>query len=164
MEIDILIRFFLRFILVPLGGVAAIAAGTAVIGIAHHNALAALLEADPQAQQDYFIALMLAGPVLAVLLSIWAFHMVVPAAIGVVISEALAIRSWIYHAANGGISAWLGWALTQDIQEEYRFLTEPGILIAAGLLGGLVYWLIAGWTAGFWKPVGPERRRAALPS
>jgi hypothetical protein len=49
------------------------------------------------------------------------------------------------------------------MQDEYRFLTEPKILIAAGLLGGLVYWIIAGWTAGFWKPVGPERR-TAMPS
>ena len=71
--------------------------------------------------------------------------------------ETLAVRSWVYHAANGGIAGWLGWALTQDMQDEYRFLTEPKILIAAGLLGGLVYWIIAGWTAGFWKPVfGPE--------
>jgi hypothetical protein len=158
---DTLIRLILRFVLVPLGGVAAVAAGTAVLVIAHHHALATLLDADPQARQDYFIALMLAGPVLALLLSIWAFHVFVPAVIGVVISEALAIRSWIYHAANGGISAWLGWALTKDIQDEYRFLTEPRILIAAGLLGGLMYWIIAGWTAGFWKPVGRARRSAA---
>lgn len=158
MELDSLIRLLLRFILVPLGAVAAIAAGMAVIVIAHHNALAALVEADPQAQQEYVIALMFAGPLLVLLLSMWAFNTFVPAAIGVVISEALAVRSWTYHAANGGIAAWLGWALTQDIQEEYRFLTEPRILIAAGLLGGLVYWIIAGWTAGFWKPVGPERR------
>jgi len=158
MDIDILIRLLLRFILVPLGAVAAIAAGMAVIVIAHHNALSTLIEADPQAQQDYFIALLLAGPLLVVLLSIWAFHMFVPAAIGIVISEVLALRSWIYHTANGGISAWLGWALTQDIQDEYRFLAEPRILIAAGLLGGLVYWSVAGWTAGFWKPAGSERR------
>jgi len=157
---DTLIRFLLRLILVPLGAAAALAAGMAVIVIAHHNALAALFEADPQAQQDYFIALIFAGPLLALLLSMWAFHMFVPAAIGVLISEALAIRSWIYHAANGGVSAWVGWALTQDTRDEYRFLTEPRILVAAGLLGGLVYWLAAGWTAGFWKPVGPERRPA----
>jgi hypothetical protein len=163
MDADVLIRLFLRFILVPLGAAAAIAAGMAVIVIAHHKALVALFEAGPQAQEDYFIALVFAGPLLALLLSIWAFHMFVPAMIGVVISEALALRSWMYHAANGGVSAWLGWALTRDIQEEYRFLTEPGILIAAGLLGGLVYWLVAGWTAGFWKPTGPERR-PALPS
>jgi hypothetical protein len=155
---DALIRLLLRFILVPLGAAVAIMAGMAVLVIAHHNALVALFEADPQAQQDYFIALIFAGPLLALLLSIWAFHMFVPAAVGVVISEALALRSWMYHAANGGVSAWLGWALTKNIQDEYRFLTEPRILIAAGLLAGLVYWLVAGWTAGFWKPVGPERR------
>lgn len=158
MDVDVLIRLFLRFILVPLGSAAAIMAGTAVLVIAHHKALAALVEAGPQAQEDYFIALVFAGPLLALLLSIWAFHMFVPAMIGVVVSEALAIRSWMFHAANGGVSAWLGWALTQDIQEEYRFLTEPKILIAAGLVGGLVYWLIAGWTAGFWKPTGPSQQ------
>jgi hypothetical protein len=160
MDIDVLIRLFLRFILVPLGAAAGIAAGTAVIVIAHHKALVALFEAGRQAQEDYFIALVFAGPLLALLLSIWAFYMFVPAAIGVMISEGMALRSWVYHAANGGIAAWIGWALTQDIQEEYRFLTEPRILIAAGLLGGLVYWVVAGWTAGFWKPVGPSRRPA----
>jgi len=157
---DTLIRLLLRFILVPLGGAAALTAGMAVIVIAHHKALVALLDAGPQAQEHYFIALMFGGPLLALLLSIWAFHMFVPAMIGVLISEALAIRSWIYHAANGGISAWIGWALTQDIQDEYRFLTEPKILIAAGLVGGLAYWIVSGWTAGFWKPVGPGRQPA----
>jgi hypothetical protein len=160
---DSLIRLLLRFILVPLGGAAAIAAGMAVIIIAHHKALVALLDASPHAQEDYFIALMFGGPLLALLLSIWAFYMLVPAMIGVLISEALAVRSWIYHAANGGISAWIGWALSRDIQDEYRFLAEPGILIAAGLLGGLAYWIVSGWTAGFWKPVGP-RRQPGLPS
>jgi hypothetical protein len=158
MDIDTLIRLLLRFVVVPFGAAAAVATGTAVLVIAHHNALSTLIEAEPQAQQDYFMALLLAGPLLVLLLSIWAFHMFVPAAIGVAISEVLALRSWIYHAANGGIAAWFGWALTQDIQDEYRFLAEPRILIAAGLLGGLVYWLVAGWSAGFWKPAGRERR------
>jgi hypothetical protein len=71
----------------------------------------------------------------------------------VLIAEAFAIRSWIYHAVNGGLSAWIGWSLMRDTQAQYRFLTEPRILVAAGLAGGLAYWLVAGWTAGFWKPV-----------
>jgi hypothetical protein len=157
---DVLIRLLLRFILVPLGAAMALAAATAFIVIAHRNALLAVLDADPRAQQDYFIALAFGGPMLALLLSIWAFYVFVPAAIGVLISEALAIRSWIFHAANGGLSAWLGWALTQDIRDEYRFLTEPRILVAAGLLAGLAYWLVSGWTAGFWKPIRSPRRLA----
>jgi hypothetical protein len=155
---DVTIRLLLRFILVPLGAAAALAAAAAVILIAHRNAVVALLDASPQAQQDYLIALLFGGPLLALLLSIWAFHTLVPAAIGILISEALAIRSWLFHAANGGVSAWLGFALTQDIADEYRFLTEPRILIAAGLLAGLAYWMVSGWTAGFWKPIRSSPR------
>jgi hypothetical protein len=154
---DLLIRFLLRFILVPLGTALALAAATAVIVIAHRNALLAVLDADPQAQQDYFIALLFGGPLLALLLSVWAFYTFVPAAIGILISEALAIRSWMFHTANGGLSAWLGWALTQDIRDEYRFLTEPRMLVAAGLLAGLAYWIVSGCTAGFWKPLRTRR-------
>ena len=76
------------------------------------------------------------------------------AAVGELIAEAFAIRSWIYHALNGGLSAAIGWALVQDdTRQPYRFLTEPKAMVAAGLAGGLAYWLVAGWTAGFWKPV-----------
>jgi hypothetical protein len=157
---DVLIRLLLRFILVPLGAALALAAATAFIVIAHRNALLAVLDADPRVQQDYFIALAFGGPLLALLLSIWAFYVFVPAAIGVLISEAFAIRSWIFHAANGGLSAWLGWALTQDIRDEYRFLTEPRMLVAAGLLAGLAYWIVSGCTAGFWKPLRSTRRPA----
>jgi len=155
---DVLIRLLLRFILVPLGAAVALAAATAFIVIAHRNALLAVLDADPRVQQDYFIALAFGGPLLALLLSIWAFYVFVPAAIGVLISEAFAIRSWIFHAANGGLSAWLAWALTQDIRDEYRFLTEPRMLVAAGLLAGLAYWIVSGCTAGFWKPLRSTRR------
>jgi hypothetical protein len=146
-RMDVLIRLLLRFILVPLGAAAALVAATGVIIIARRNALFAILDVDPQTQQDYLA-----------LLSISAFYMLVPAAIGVVISEALAIRSCLFHAANGGLSAWLGWALTQDIRDQYRFFAEPGILIAAGFLAGLTYWVISGWMAGFWKPVRSRRR------
>ncbi|HMA75203.1 MAG TPA: hypothetical protein VKP67_27500 [Xanthobacteraceae bacterium] len=149
---DILIRLLLRFILVPLGAAVALTAAALLVVIAHRNALQTLLNADPRAQQDYFIALVFGGPLLALLLSIWAFYMFVPALIGVLLSETFAIRSWIFHAANGGLSAWLGWALTQDIRDEYPFLAEPIVLVAAGLAAGLVYWIVAGWTAGFWKP------------
>jgi multidrug efflux pump subunit AcrB len=91
--------------------------------------------------------------VLAFLFSLAVALTLLPAGVGVLIAEAFAIRSWIYHAANGGLAAWIGWSLMQDMQKEYRFLTEPRIMVAAGLAGGLAYWLVAGCTAGFWKPV-----------
>jgi glucan phosphoethanolaminetransferase (alkaline phosphatase superfamily) len=159
---DVLIRFLLRFIVVPLGAAIAFAAGLAFVVIAHRGALRTLLEADPQVQEEYLTALFFGGPLLALLLSIWTFYVLVPAAIGVLVSETFAIRSWIFHAANGALAAWLGWAWTQDIRDEYRFLTEPRILVAAGLVAGLAYWLVAGSTAGFWKPIGLARRPGQL--
>jgi hypothetical protein len=33
------------------------------------------------------------------------------------------------------------------------FYSEPVIVVGAGIVAGFVYWAIAGWTAGFWKPV-----------
>jgi hypothetical protein len=35
-------------------------------------------------------------------------------------------------------------------------------IIAAGLAAGFAYWAIAGWNAGFWKPV--FRRSGTVPA
>jgi hypothetical protein len=143
---DAVIRLLARFVLVPLGAAVALVVAMGVIIIARRNALFAVLDADLQTQLDYLA-----------LLSISAFYMAVPAAIGVLISETLAIRSCLFHTANGGLSVWLGWALTQDIRDQYRILAEPGIFIAAGFLAGLAYWAVSGWMAGFFKPVQSRR-------
>jgi hypothetical protein len=158
---DTVARLILRLLLVPLGAAVAITVSTTVIVVAHWSAIAALAGAQPDAQGFWLIEFLFAGPMLALLLSLTLAFTVLPAGVGVLISEALAIRSWIYHAANGGLSAWIGWSMMQDIQDKYRFLTEPKVMVAAGLAGGLAYWLVAGWTAGFWKPVfAPEPQRA----
>ena len=150
-------RFLLRLLLVPLGGAVAIAVSLAVVLIAHWGEIVALANASADAQGNWLVAFIVAGPILALLLSMTLVVTAMPAAVGALIAEAFAIRSWIFHAANGGISAWIGWSIMQDSEERYRFLTEPKVMVAAGLAGGLAYWLVAGWTAGFWKPVfGPQ--------
>jgi hypothetical protein len=155
-----LARFLLRLLLVPLGAAAAITVAMIVVLAAHWNEIVALANADPDAQGNWLIAFVFAGPILAILLSMTLVVTAMPAAVGVLISEAFAIRSWMFHALNGGLSAWIGWSIMQDAQDRYRFLTEPRVMVAAGLAGGLAYWLVAGWTAGFWKPVfGPEPAR-----
>jgi hypothetical protein len=147
-------RFLLRFILVPLGAAVSTAVMVAFVVIAHWGAFLALINADPQAQENYFFAFLIGAPILALLLSVWGAYMSMSALVGILISEAFAVRSWIFHACNGGLSAWLGWALTQDMRDQIRVFADPLILVAAGLAAGFAYWMIAGWTAGFWKPVG----------
>jgi len=151
-----LARFLLRILLVPLGAAAALTVALMVVLAAHWHEIVALANADPEAQGDWLIAFVFAGPILAILVSMTLAVTAMPAAVGVLIAEAFAIRSWMFHALNGGLSAWIGWSIMHDGQDRYRFLTEPRVMVAAGLAGGLAYWLVAGWTAGFWKPVfGP---------
>ena len=150
---DTLLRFILRLFLVPLGAVAAMCVGMSVLVGAHWKALQALADASASAQEQWFIAFVIAGPVLALFFSMMTAYAFTAATVGVLISEVFALRSWIYHAANGGLSAWIGWSLMQDIRVEYRVFGDPSTLVAAGLAGGLAYWLIAGWSAGFWKPM-----------
>ena len=147
---DNLLRLFLRFLLIPLGYFAAVVVGTLVIlfGSWRLGEFAAL--SDPDLQPFMIIGLAVAGPILlTVLVSI----MWLPGAIGILIAETFALRSWIFHAANDAVSAWIGWQLLGELDASQIPLNELMLIIAAGLAAGFAYWAIAGWNAGFWKPV-----------
>jgi hypothetical protein len=147
---DMLLRLLLRIILVPLGYLAAVLAGASVILFGAWRLGEVALSADPDTAGAAFFGVLIAGPILfAMLLAV----MWLPASIGILLSEAFAIRSWIYHAANGAISAWLGWNLFGFIDASPVPLHQPLHVVAAGLAGGFAYWAVAGWSAGFWKPV-----------
>jgi hypothetical protein len=146
-------RFILRVLLVPLGASLAIVVAAAVIVIAHWGDFIALMQSRPDVEGYWLLVVVIIGPALAILLAFGVAFTVLPASVGVLISEAFAIRSWIFHIANGGLSAWVGWSLMSDLPNDYRFLAEPKVIVAAGLAAGTAYWLIAGWSAGFWKPV-----------
>jgi len=146
---DILGRLFLRLLLVPLGVVVASVVAAAFILVAEHNAWRVMLDADPDAWIDYVVAFLGGGPG-ALPLVPFAAYSFVPALAGVLIAEGFAIRSWLFHAANGGISTAIGWTLAQGIGDRYVFVA-PQIAVAAGLAAGFAYWIIAGRTAGLRK-------------
>ena len=141
-------RLLLRFVLVPLGYMVAVMAGALVILFGSWKIGQAA--ADSNAQAIAIFGFVFAGPVLLVLLlsTMW-----IPGAIGVLISEAFAIRSWMFHAGNGAVSAWIGWSMFGYVDDSRIPLNGPIAVIAAGLAAGFAYWLVAGWSAGFWKPV-----------
>ena len=143
-------RFLLRLLVVPLGYLAAVIVGTLVIlfGSWRLGEFAAL--SDPNVLPFMIVGLALAGPILLMVL---VCIMWLPSAIGILISEAFALRSWMFHAGNGAVSAFLGWNLFGDFDASRIPLNEPLPVIAAGLAAGFAYWAVAGWSAGFWKPV-----------
>ena len=150
-------RVLLRFILVPLGAVTAVAAAGALIAVSQWNAFESLLAANPEAQEDYLFAFALASPLLFSLMSSWAHYTFVPAFAAALAAQVFAIRSVLFHAGNGAVCALLGWSLTRDLREEQHFMSNPTVLVGAGIAAGFVYWVVAGSTAGFWKPLGASR-------
>ena len=156
---DIVGRLILRFILVPLGYFAAVVAGTLVIVVGSWKLRPVAVTSDPDAQAVAVFGFVFVAPILLVmLLSV----MWLPGAIGILVSEAFAIRSWMFHAGNGAVAAWIGWSLFGYIDDSRIPLNQPLAVVAAGLAGGLAYWAIAGWSAGFWKPVFRAAEAAAL--
>ena len=147
---DNLLRLMLRFILVPLGYFAASIAGTLVVITASWQLIDMAMSGDPDAPAFALFGFAIGGPIL--LLVVLTF-MLLPASIGILISEAFAIRSWIFHVLNGVASAWLGWQLYGSAAEKGIPLDQPLVVVAAGIAGGFAYWAVAGFSAGFYRPV-----------
>ncbi len=145
-------RFLLRFILVPLGACFAILAAVLFVVAANWNRFSAVIEAN-RGGEEFVVALFLFGSWVMFIAAISAAAMLTPAALGAAVAEVFAIRSWIFHVANGGISAWVGLNTMVEMRKPADFYSEPIIVVGAGIVAGFVYWAIAGWSAGFWKPV-----------
>ena len=148
----ILGRLLLRFLLVPLGAAVAILVAVLFVIAANWNRFAAVV-AQQSGGDELIVALFFAGAWITFVAAVSAMAMMLPAALGAMLAEAFAIRSWIFHVANGGLSAWIGLNTMVEVSKTYDFYNEPVIAIGAGFAAGFAYWAVAGWNAGFWKPV-----------
>ena len=161
-------RFLLRLILVPLGIVCGALAAIALLAGMHWQLALEFVKADPKTQGDMIAILILLGPIVAVLIVLVAGTVMLPATVGILIAEGFAIRSWIFHVLNGGASGWVGLIMLEPMfrkQDAFaQFLQQPMPVIAAGLAAGFAYWLVAGWSAGFWKPAFAEPQPAPPPA
>jgi hypothetical protein len=124
--------------------------GTLVIVVGSWKLGSIAVTSDPDAQAVAVFGFVFVAPVLLVmLLSV----MWLPGSIGVLIAETFAIRSFLFHAGNGAVTAWVTWSMFGYVDDRHIPVTQPVAVIAAGLAGGLAYWAVAGWSAGFWKPI-----------
>lgn len=150
-------RFLLRFLLVPLGALVAVLVAVTFVLVANWNRFSAIV-AQQTGGDELIVAIFLAGAWITFIAAVSAMAMMTPAALGALFAEAFAIRSWVFHVANGGLSAWVGLNTMVVTREPYDFFhNEPIIAIGAGLVAGFAYWVVAGWNAGFWKPVFAPR-------
>ena len=80
-----------------------------------------------------------------------------PALLLIVIAEAARIRTFLYYGIGGALIALAGF-FGSDISSRLENTTDISpvghglqLAAAAGIIGGLVYWLIAGRSAGRWR-------------
>ena len=159
----ILGRLLMRLLLVPLGGGVAILTAVVFMIAAHWNRFTAVAVEKAATSDDVVAALAIAGPWIALAIMMAAAAMMLPATLGVLIAEAFAIRSWVFHVANGGLSAWFGLTVG-DVGRPYNLYEDPLIAVGAGIAAGFAYWAVAGWSAGFWKPVFGPRAEQGPPN
>jgi len=151
-------RIILRLIVVPLGATLAVIAGTIAAFIAHWNRFVTALDIDPSAGDPAVLAWLFAAFAWSVAFAVATVKMLMPGAIGVLAAEVFTIRSWMFHVLNGAVSVWVGWWTQARFSQEPEFNDNPLIILAVGLVAGFVYWAIAGWNAGLFRPVqaGPQ--------
>jgi hypothetical protein len=87
----------------------------------------------------------------------------------VLLTEILRLRSWLVYAATGALSAVIAVVSIEGRETQGAPMADSDMLlfIAGGLVGGLVYWLIAGRRAGAVMPreegpPPPKRDSAAV--
>lgn len=79
-----------------------------------------------------------------------------PAAVAILVSEILGIRSLLFHLGVGG---GLGLVAAFGLGGPMRGAGEPAHLtfwLAAGFVGGFAYWLVAGRSAGLTPARSPD--------
>jgi hypothetical protein len=137
-----LARLASRILLAPVGLVCGLFAGFVTLAFLSSHDFASFCEfPDEVILLGYDMSLttvavaMLLGPLMGA-----------PAFVAVLISEMFSIRTWPYHAIAGAIAAALPWSIAPAGFEGPLF--DFGSVVAAGFVGGLTHWAIAGRKAG----------------
>jgi hypothetical protein len=144
-------RLLIRFLIVPFGLCIAVLAAVLFVIVAHWSRFMALVAAN-SGGDEADVALFFAGFFIVSIAAISAAKMLWPMALAALLAEGLAIRSWVFHVCGGGVAALIGLNIA-DGSGAYDLYNAPVIVIGAGVVAGFAYWVVAGWSAGFWKPV-----------
>jgi H+/Cl- antiporter ClcA len=112
------------------------------------------LDTDPVERVSFFVASFFATSFIGA-------SAFVPALVLVIVGEMARLRSLLYYAAAGavvGLASYFGSNIelrlenTTDVAPVFHPLQ---LAAAAGIVGGLAYWLIAGRSAGRWRNRAP---------
>jgi phosphotransferase system glucose/maltose/N-acetylglucosamine-specific IIC component len=113
------------------------------------------VDSDPFERVSFFIAAFFATSFVGAVAML-------PALVVIIISEAARLRNFLYYGVGGalvGLASYYG----SDISVRLENTTDVApvgnalqLAAAAGIVGGVVYWLIAGRNAGRWREPRPD--------
>jgi len=84
-----------------------------------------------------------------------------PALVLIIISEAASLRNFLYYGVGGalvGLASYYGSDISVSLENTTDVVPVGNALqlaAAAGIVGGIIYWLIAGRNAGRWREPRP---------
>ncbi len=95
-------------------------------------------------------------------------YALLPALIVIVLTEAFSVRHVLAYAVGGavvGAACYLGLVPfdTETMQFDGIVRRHLEVMTGAGIVAGLVYWLIAGRRAGVWRVSSPAPRAPSAP-
>ena len=143
-----------RFAIILIGYLAAALAASAFI-----NLIAIGLVGTDEAPAVALRSIAFTIPFIALFIAYYGF---IPALGAILLAEIIGARDWLFHSLAGAAVALVVIALLWRDSGSGDILGDPRVamaVIGSGLVGGLVYWLVAGRTAGNWRrdPISPER-------
>ncbi|TWG97912.1 hypothetical protein L598_000200000510 [Mesorhizobium sp. J18] len=140
-----------RFFMIVFGFLAAILSASLFINLLVISAFRFDAEQLPDALAG---GLYVGVPLLAVFVGYLAFW---PAAAVIVALEIFARRDWLFHALGGGVVGLVvsGYFWLEPQENAFSDAALILALIAAGMVGGIAYWMVAGRSAGRWLQRSP---------
>src|SRR5213075_299056 len=108
----------------------AVTVGACVLVLGSWKTGSMMLSENPDTATAGFFGALIAGPVMFLVL---ASSMWLPSSVGILISEAFAIRSWIFHALNGAIAGWIGWQMFSPLDQSAVPMNDTTFIFGAGL-------------------------------
>lgn len=150
-----------RFAIILLGYLAASLAASAFINLIAVGLIGFSADEAPVVATG---SIVFSTPFIALFVAYYAF---IPSLGAILLAEIIGARDWLFHSLAGALVAIVVIGFFWRAAEPGTAITtDPRMamaLIGAGLVGGMVYWLVAGRMAGTWRraavegAISPER-------
>ncbi len=143
-------RFILRLVLIVIAvSVALGAAAMAGMFLFYQNEIVPRAEVEFEIMDSFFDL----AYVSIVTFTLTGQLTLLPAVLAIAAAEAFRLRGWVFYGAAGAVLASVPIILSGPVGLDPIDTQYLASAAAAGLAGGLVYWLLAGRSAGEWREI-----------